>query len=548
MKAIVVRPEPGCQATVDAARDIGLDAEGFPLFAITALPWDALLPSEFDALLLGSSNALRHAGDALDTYSGMPAYAVGEKTAAAARAMGLEVVATGEGGLQDLFASLSPDHRRLLRIAGKQRVQLDPPADVALIEREVYSSDPLPMPAPLAAALRDPSVVLLHSPLAAHHFAQCCDASGIDRSCIAIAALSQRVAEAAGSGWREVSTASEPTDAALLALAGDLCKMAHTMPVDTPLPDAPEPVPAAPYPPPRRSAKGQLFAAALAFVLGAVLVGWLVWRGYLGALVPSEAPQADRAAIASNLERSETARAQPMSETEQIEAVGGVEARLAMLEDRFSRLNLQANAASGNAARAESLLIAFAARRMVDRGEQLTFLADQLQLRFANAQPRAVETIVEFGKEPVTIDQLSARLEALRPELVGGAEDDNFWDAARRELSNFFTVRREPSALMSAEARFQRAAVMLTAKRVPEAVAQVERLPGSDAARKWIADARRYDAAQKALDLIETTAMLDPNRLQDSEGNTVEQRSPLATPTGEVPVKAPRAAPVKQAP
>lgn len=43
---------------------------------------------------------------------------------------------------------------------------------------------------------------------------------------------------------------------------------------------------------------------------------------------------------------------------DELKAVGNVEARLAMLEDRLSRINLQANAASGNAARAESLLIA----------------------------------------------------------------------------------------------------------------------------------------------------------------------------------------------
>ena len=284
--------------------------------------------------------------------------------------------------------------------------------------------------------------------------------------------------------------------------------------------------------PPRRSVKGQLLAAALAFLLGAVLVGWLAWRGYLGPILPSQGEQAatdeqatepaDPATLSQRLEEAEPG--------DELEAVGTVEGRLAMLEDRLSRLNLQANAASGNAARAESLLIAFAARRMLDRGEPLRYLADQLRLRFADAQPRAVQTIIDFGQEPVTLDELSARLEALGPQLVGGSPEETFWDRARRELSGIFTLRREPSAVMSAEARLGRAGVMLTAGRIGDAITQVERMPGSDAATRWIADARRYDAAQAALDLIETTAMLEPSRLNDSAGRQVDQPSPLATP------------------
>ena len=42
-------------------------------------------------------------------------------------------------------------------------------------------------------------------------------------SAIALAALAPRVAEAAGGGWREVRCASEPSEAALLALACDMC-------------------------------------------------------------------------------------------------------------------------------------------------------------------------------------------------------------------------------------------------------------------------------------------------------------------------------------
>ena len=47
----------------------------------------------------------------------------------------------------------------------------------------------------------------------------------------------------------------------------------------------------------------------------------------------------------------------------------------------------------------------------------------------------------------------------------------------------------------------------------------------------WMVSVRRYSQVQQALDLIETTAMLDPRNLQDSQGRRLEQASPLAGPT-----------------
>lgn len=277
----------------------------------------------------------------------------------------------------------------------------------------------------------------------------------------------------------------------------------------------------------RRSARWPMLLALLAFGLGVAGTVWLASRGYLDDLTPRrERP----ALVAAAPELPADAQSDEAPAVEPAAAVGSVEARLAMLEDRFSRLDLQANAASGNAARAEGLLIAFAARRMIDRGEPLRYLADQIKLRFAEAQPRAVRTIVEFGKDPVTTDELAARLEALSPDLTGTAPDASFIDRALNDLSNLFTVQREPSEVIGPEAAIERARVMLRAGRIDEAVAQVRRLPGAEAGTKWIADARRYAEVQGALDLIETAAMLEPTRLQDAAGQRVDQPSPLATP------------------
>ncbi len=534
---IIIRPQPGASATLAAARAMNLNAHVFPMFQVHPMPWDMPDAESFDALLLGSANAVRHGGAALSTYAGKPTYAVGEITAQTARDAGLDVIQTGTGGLQDVLGTLTPDHRRLLRLAGKQRVELTAPNGVSITECEVYSSDPLPMPGELTKILARPALVMLHSAEAARHFAASCETRGIDRSMVMLACIGPRVADAAGNGWQDVRAAAESSEKALLALAREMCKETRGSQNDeatteqkteqAPMQDQIGSQMIPPPNQPKRSVRSLVGVGLLAFLLGALAVAWLVWDGRFNV------PPAEEPAPAEPVEATQSAET-PATETPDspanIKAVSGVEARLAMLEDRFSRLNLQANAASGNAARAESLLIAFAARRMIDRGEPLRYLEDQLRLRFTNAQPRAVDTIIDFGKAPVTIDELSARLDALTPRLTGKSDDESFWDKASRELSGLFTVRTEPSSLLSPEARLERARVMLTAGKIPEAVDQVQRLPGADAADRWVADALRYESTRKALDLIETTAMLDPSRLQDSEGNKVDQPSPFATP------------------
>ena len=66
-------------------------------------------------------------------------------------------------------------------------------------------------------------LVLLHSAAAARHFATECDRLAIHRGDIRLAALGQRIAEAAGAGWAALRSAAEPNEAALLALAREMC-------------------------------------------------------------------------------------------------------------------------------------------------------------------------------------------------------------------------------------------------------------------------------------------------------------------------------------
>ena len=69
---ILIRPEPGCTASVAAARAAGMTAEGWPLSVPRLVSWQGPARATIDALLLGSANALRHAGPALAAYAGLP--------------------------------------------------------------------------------------------------------------------------------------------------------------------------------------------------------------------------------------------------------------------------------------------------------------------------------------------------------------------------------------------------------------------------------------------------------------------------------------------
>lgn len=219
---IVLRPEPGCTETLTAARDRGLEAFAAPLFAIQPVDWSAPDPSAFDALLAGSANAFRLGGRALAGLTKLPVLAVGERTAAAARAAGFHVAANGHGGLQALIETVEAP-ARLLRLSGEARVDLAPPGGVELVETTVYRAAPLRLTDQAIEALGGGAVVLLHSGEAARRFAAECDRLTVARSTVSIAALAPRIAEAAGEGWAQVRTAPEVTDCALLAMAADMC-------------------------------------------------------------------------------------------------------------------------------------------------------------------------------------------------------------------------------------------------------------------------------------------------------------------------------------
>src|SRR5690606_13790969 len=78
--------------------------------------------------------------------------------------------------------------------------------------------------------------------------------------------------------------------------------------------------------------------------------------------------------LLSPVEPSAAEVRQTAQRVEQVEVqTGGIDQRVAAMEQRLTRLDLQSQAAAGNAARAEGMLIAFAARRSLERGQPLGF-------------------------------------------------------------------------------------------------------------------------------------------------------------------------------
>ena len=283
-----------------------------------------------------------------------------------------------------------------------------------------------------------------------------------------------------------------------------------------------------------------VLAIALSFLLGAGIAGYLALSGKIDALIGRQ-PGASQQGVLAPLAQTARPSGAPLAPdtgitAEAVEKVaqqqGGLESRVVAMEQRIDQLNLQTQAATGNAARAEALLIAFATRRAIERGAPLGYLSDQLKLRFGDAHPNAVQTIIDAAQKPVTLDQLVARLEGLAPTLTDQTKEQLSWNWFKRQLGELFVVRRETAPSPQPTRRLDRARLFLETGRIEAAVAEVRNLPRADEASQWIADAERYAAVERALDLLETTAVLEPRDLRDANGKKVEQRSPASESAG----------------
>jgi uroporphyrinogen-III synthase len=215
VKLLIVRPQPGADATAARVNAAGHMAVCMPLFATQAVAWDLPNIGDFDGLLLTSANALRHVGEKWPLLTGLPLFAVGQNSADYARRMGFDVHHVGSAGIESLLEQI--DARRLLWLAGEDRTSFLLPPTMHIDCRIVYRSVALPIPHDFRAALMEADYVLLHSARAASRFTSLVEDVQFQKNRISIAALSEKIAQAAGSGWAKVRIAKEPTDNDLLS-------------------------------------------------------------------------------------------------------------------------------------------------------------------------------------------------------------------------------------------------------------------------------------------------------------------------------------------
>jgi uroporphyrinogen-III synthase len=130
VRLLITRPEPDAARTAAALRRHGHTVERAPLLRIETIPDAALGSGPWSALAVTSANALR----ALESHPrraelvGLPVFAVGRRTAAAARDAGFRDVAAAGGNMQELaqrlreWAHEAPANQApLLYLAGEDR-------------------------------------------------------------------------------------------------------------------------------------------------------------------------------------------------------------------------------------------------------------------------------------------------------------------------------------------------------------------------------------------------------------------------------------------
>ena len=289
----------------------------------------------------------------------------------------------------------------------------------------------------------------------------------------------------------------------------------------------------------RRSWARALILPGVAFLLGLGVMGYILGHWEAGAralgIAPAPPPVAENAAPppAPAVQPQPQAPAAPPPAAAGPSQPGDTDLgrRVAALEQRIGSVDTQSRVAVGNADRAEGLLVAFAARRALDRGVGLGFLESMLQQRFGQSAPEAVGRIIYASHNPVTLQDLQAGLQDAGPRLIAAPPDTGWWDALKAELGSLIIVRRSETPPTDPSERLRRANQRLGAGQVELALAEVMRIPARDNAADWIHKAQIYVLARQALDQIESAAL-------------VEQRPP---PPPAAPAPVPPAAPARPA-
>jgi hypothetical protein len=251
--------------------------------------------------------------------------------------------------------------------------------------------------------------------------------------------------------------------------------------------------------------KPLLLLGAVTFIAGVVAVIWTInrWDGARGLILgasPQAVPQIQVPVALPQAQPSAATSDPSLSLPRAGESVSALEERMVAIGD-------DATAASGNAARAEGLMLAFAARRAIERGQSLGYLEPAIRRHFGAAQPAAVAAILTAATKPVTLEGLRSDLDRLESQLLGGAPDEGLFSRVSRTFSELIVFRSAGTPSTRATDRLERAKRYLSAGNVDLAKAEIAAMPGASVANDWLARAAQFRQTQKALDTIEASSV-----------------------------------------
>jgi uroporphyrinogen-III synthase len=231
MRLVLTRPQDDSERSALTLRARGHAVLVAPLMRIE--PVDANLRPHWGAVIVTSANAAAAIAThkVRDALIKLPVYAVGKRSADAARAAGFTDITSAGGDLRDLMLMIAghrPDkHAPLLYLAGEDRAG-DLIGDLAVhgVAAElavVYRAVTVPFPPELIAALQAGQVdgVLHFSRRSADNYVDGAKKAGIVAQALNVRhfCLSSQIAEPlVAAGATQVIVAKRPDEAALLAL------------------------------------------------------------------------------------------------------------------------------------------------------------------------------------------------------------------------------------------------------------------------------------------------------------------------------------------
>ena len=235
MALLVTRPAPDCASTASVLRGKGFDVLLAPMLRFEPVAFELEPDARFDAVLATSTNALRSLAEtsARKRWLTTPLYAVGERTAQAARHLGFASVtaASGDGAsLRDLVVAqaragtLKKSARLLYLAAADRAVNLDDelsPFGFDVVTVTTYRMIATPdLPEDVCAAFTAGRVkaVLHYSARSAHAFVAAARAAGLEIIALAVphCCISANVAAVLReAGATQVAVAGTPDEDAM---------------------------------------------------------------------------------------------------------------------------------------------------------------------------------------------------------------------------------------------------------------------------------------------------------------------------------------------